>query len=178
MASMLDIGLLDYFVPVFVFLLIFVALYALLEKTGFFGKTKGLNAMIAFAIAFLFILTPDLMGVVKIMTPWFTVLFVFVFMIILMFMFVGIKEESVMKAFSERGMVWIVVIISLIVFIYALTQVYGSQIQTIYAGEEVADDNSITGQIGKIIFHPRILGVLLLLMVAAQAIRMIAGKFE
>jgi len=176
MASMLDIGLLDYFVPVFVFILIFVALYALLEKTGFFGKTKGLNAMIAFAIASLFIITPDLMGVIKIMTPWFTILFVFIFMIILMFMFVGIKEESIMSAFSERGTVWIVILISLVVFIYALTQVYGTQVQTIYAGEEVVEDSSITGQVGKIIFHPRVLGVLLLLMIAAQAIRMIVGR--
>lgn len=176
MASMLDIGLLDYFTPVFVFMLIFVALYALLEKTGFFGKTKGLNAMIAFAIAFLFILTPDLMGVIKIMTPWFTILFVFVFMIILMFMFVGVKQDSVMAAFSERGTVWIIIIICLIVFIYALTQVYGTQVQTIYAGEEVVEDSSITGTVGKIIFHPRVLGVLLLLMIAAQAVRMIVGR--
>ncbi len=176
MASVLDIGLLDYFVPVFVFILIFVALYALLEKTGFFGKAKGVNAMIAFAIAFLFLLTPDLVGVIKIMTPWFTILFVFVFMIILLFMFVGVKENAISAAFSERGTVWIIIILSLLVFVYALTQVYGSQIQTVYAGEEVVEDNSITGQVGKIIFHPRVLGVLLLLMIAAQAIRMITGR--
>ena len=111
MASVLDIGILDYFIPVFVFLFIFAVLFALLEKFSFFGKNRGLNALIAFAIGFLFILTPDLMGVVKIITPWFTILFVFLVLIVLLFMFAGVKEESISAAISEKGVVWVIVIL-------------------------------------------------------------------
>lgn len=176
MASILDIGLLDYFVPVFVFLLIFAILFALLEKIPIFGKNRGLNAMIAFAIAFLFILTPDMLGIVKIITPWFTILFVFVILIVMLFMFVGVKEESITSVFTDKGNVWIIVVICLVILIYALTQVYGAQIQTIYGGTNATDSSTVTGQVGKIIFHPRVLGMLLLLVIAAQALRTIASK--
>ncbi len=177
MASIMDIGLLDYFVPVFVFLLIFGILFALLEKVKLFGTNKGLNSIIAFAIAFLFILTPELMGVVKVMTPWFTILFVFILMIVLLFMFVGVKEESVTAAFKDKGLMWIIIIVSIIIFVYALTQVYGAQVQTIYAGDNTTTaSGSLGSQIGKILFHPRVLGMLLLLMIAAQAVRMITAS--
>lgn len=176
MASILDIGLLDYFVPVFVFLLIFAAIFALLEKVKLFGENKGLNALIAFAIAFLFILTPDLLGIIKIITPWFTIMFIFVLMIVLLFMFVGVKEESVTKAFTDRGLIWIIIVLSIIILVYAMTQVYGSQVQTIYGGENVTSQESVTNTIGKVIFHPRVLGMLLLLFIAAQAVRMITAS--
>ncbi|MBU2638886.1 MAG: hypothetical protein KJ955_07975 [Nanoarchaeota archaeon] len=178
MASIMDIGLLDYFVPVFIFIFIFAILFALLEKVKVFGENKGLNALISFAIAFLFVLTPDLLGVVKIMTPWFTILFVFVIMIVLLFMFVGVKEGDITEAFTEKGMVWIIVIVCLIIMIYALTQVYGAQIQNITVdGNTTADASSptMTSQVGKILFHPRVLGMLLLLLIAAQAVRFLAG---
>lgn len=177
MASILDIGLLDYFVPVFIFLFIFGILFALLEKVKIFGENKGLNALISFAIAFLFVLTPDLPGVVKIITPWFTIMFVFVIMIVLLFMFVGVKEGAVAEAFSERSMVWIVVIICLIILVYALTQVYGARIQSINVegNATVEGAPSMTSQVGKIIFHPRVLGMLIMLLIAAQAIRFLAS---
>lgn len=176
MASILDIGILDYFVPVFVFLFVFAILFALLEKFAFFGKNRGLNALIAFAIGFLFILTPDLFGIIKIITPWFTVLFVFLILVMLLFMFAGVKESTIGEAISEKGVVWIIIVICIIILVYALTQVYGEQIQTIYGGTNATDDASVTGQVGKIVFHPRILGMFLLLVIAAQAIRFIASK--
>ncbi|MDI6737000.1 MAG: hypothetical protein QME12_00605 [Nanoarchaeota archaeon] len=176
MASILDIGILDYFVPVFVFLFVFAILFALLEKFGFFGKNRGLNALIAFAIGFLFILTPDLLGIVKIITPWFTVLFVFLVLVMLLFMFAGVKEERIGAALSEKGNAWVIVILCIVILVYALTQVYGAQIQTIYGGTNATDGSSVTGQVGKIVFHPRVLGMFLLLVIAAQAIRFIASR--
>jgi len=157
MASILDIGILDYFTPVF-------------------GENKGINSLIAFAIAFLFILTPDIIGIVKTMTPWFMILLIFLLMIVLLFMFVGVKEEGITKAFTEKSVVWVIIVLSIIIFAYAMTQVYGSQIQTIYAGENVTGPEPVTKQVGKIIFHPRILGVVLLLIIAAQAVRLITAS--
>ncbi|MFH1065839.1 MAG: hypothetical protein V1734_05025, partial [Nanoarchaeota archaeon] len=88
---------------------------------------------------------------------------------------VGVKEESITNVFTDKGNVWIIVVVCLVILIYALTQVYGSQIQTIYGGTNTTDD-SVTGQVGKIVFHPRILGMFLLLVIAAQALRTIAAK--
>lgn len=178
MASFLDIGILDYFTPVFVWLLVFGVLFAILEKTKIFGEKSGINSLVAFAISLLFLLTPDLVSIVKVITPWFTILFIFVLMIVLLFLFVGVKEEAVAGAFSERGMVWIILLIAFVIFGYALTQVYGAQIQTIYGGAEAGEDANISQQVGKILFHPRILGMIILLIIAAQAVRFISSSIR
>lgn len=175
MASILELGLLDYFAPVFVGLLVYAIIYALLEKTKIFGDNKGTNGVIALAVALLFLLTPDVLGIVKIITPWFTILFIFLIMIVLLFMFVGVKQDQVAAAFSERGTVWIIIMICFVILFYALMQVYGEQIHSIYAGEGGTADSSLSQNIGKIIFHPRVLGMLLILVISALAVRFISG---
>lgn len=176
MASILSIGILDYFAPAFVFLLVFGILFALLEKTRVFGDKSGINSLVAFSISILFLLMPDLVGIVKIITPWFTILFIFIMMIVMLFLFVGVKESEVAGAFSEKGMVWIIMLIVFVIFFYALTQVYGAQIQTIYGGAETPDgDATVAQSVGKIIFHPKIMGMIVLLLIASQAVRFISS---
>jgi len=99
MATILDVGILSYFTPVFVFLLIFAIVFAILEKTRILGKNKGLNSLVAFVIAMLFILTPELIGVVKLSMPWFILLLVLIVFIVVLFLFVGVKAESITEAF-------------------------------------------------------------------------------
>lgn len=178
MASFLDIGILDYFAPAFVWLLVFGVLFAILEKTKVFGEKTGINSLVAFSISLLFLLTPDLVNIVKVITPWFTILFIFVLMIVLLFLFVGVKESEISGAFSERGMVWIILMIMFVIFFYGLTQVYGAQIQTIYGGAEAGADASVSQQVGKILFHPRVLGMVILLLIASQAVRFISSSIR
>ena len=179
MATLLDFGILDYFVPIFVFMLVFGILFALLEKTSIFGKNKGLNGLISFVVAFLFILTSDLVNFVRFFTPWVVMLFIFLVMIILLFMFVGVKAEAIAGVFSDRGMVWIIILLFLTIFIYAMTQVYGESVHSIYGGESAEDQGSGLSQaIGKILFHPKMLGVAVMLFIAAQTVRLIAGRLS
>lgn len=178
MASFLDIGILYYFAPAFVWLLVFGVLFAILEKTKIFGEKTGINSLVAFSISLLFLLTPDLVSIVKVITPWFTILFIFILMIVLLFLFVGVKDTEIAGAFSERGMVWIILLIAFVIFFYALTQVYGAQIQTIYGGAEVVGEPNVSQQVGKILFHPRVLGMVILLVIASQAVRFISSSIR
>ncbi|MBT4417288.1 hypothetical protein HOC80_04265, partial [archaeon] len=77
MASMLDIGILEYFIPMFVFFFVLVIVWALLEKTGFFGENKAINWIIALCIALLFIVVPELIDIVSTITPFFVIMFIF-----------------------------------------------------------------------------------------------------
>ena len=166
----------DYFAPVFVALFVYAITYALLEKTKIFGTNKGTNAAIAIAMSFMFLLTPDLLGIVKIITPWFTILFIFLTMIVLLFLFVGVEQTNISKAFSERSTVWIIIMVCFIILFYAMTQVYGEQIHGIYAGGDTStSDSSLSQNIGRIIFHPRVLGMVILLVISALAVRFISG---
>ncbi len=177
MATILDVGILSYFTPVFVFLFIFAIVFAILEKTRILGKNKGLNSLVAFVIAMLFILTPELIGVVKLSMPWFILLLVLIVFIVVLFLFVGVKAESITEAFERQGVVWFLVIICIIIFLYGLTEIYGPSVHEIYAGNKTVEEPSFAKQVGKIIFHPRSLGIIFLLIIIAQAIRIIARAY-
>ncbi|MFH0752812.1 MAG: hypothetical protein V1914_04435 [archaeon] len=174
MATILDIGILEYFTPVFVWLFIFALLYAILDKTGVLGENKGLKALVAFALSMLFVLTQDLMRIVSIMTPWFVILIIAVLFIMIFFLFVGVKGESIAKQFSERITVWIILVLILTIFIYAMTQVYGADIHNIYGEDGGEPEEGLNQAIGQILFHPKMLGIIFILLVAAQAVRLIA----
>ena len=184
MASVLDLGLIDYFLPIFVFFLIFVVVFALLEKTNFFPGNKFANLMIAFCLAVLFIVIPELQTVIALATPWFIVLFVFLFLLILVFLFMGVSSEHISGVFGGAGgaetnltVVWAIIIISLAIFGYAFTQVYGEQIHSITSPDDV-DDTDLVTNIGQIIFTPEVLGLAFLLALAGFAVRFISAANE
>ncbi len=170
----LDISIIAFFRPIFVFLFIFAVLFAILEKTKIFGSTKGVNSLISFVLALLFLISSDLVEVVNIITPWFTILFIMILMMILVFMFASVKQETIAETFKQTWFVWILVLVMFGIFGYALSQVFGSQIQAIYGGTEGAAGKGIGFDIGRIIFHPKILGVILIIAIAAQAVRLIS----
>lgn len=174
MATILDVGILEYFTPVFVFLFIFALIYAILDKTNLLGESKALKSLVSFVFAMLFIITQDLMKLVTIMTPWFIVLLVAVLFIILFFLFVGAKNEQIAAAFTDKVVIWTVLIVILIIFGYGVTQVYGTDIHSIYGGEGAEDTGGLNQAIGQILFHPKMLGVALILIIAALAVRWIA----
>lgn len=175
--AILDVSLFNFFKPVFTLFFVFVFIYALLEKTKILGSNRETNALFAFVIGLLFILTPNASDLLNIMTPWFVIFFVFIIFIILMFLMVGVKEESVVNAFTSSGVVWTIVIIAVFfIFGVAVSQVFGPVIQGIYGTEETAREG-ITFDIGRIIFHPRMLGALFVLVVASQAVRLISKSF-
>lgn len=174
MATILDVGIIEYFMPVFVWIFIWALLYAILDKVNLFGDSKALKLLISFSLSMLFLMTQNLMRLVSVITPWFVVLLVAVLFIMLFFMFVGAKGEQISGVFTERTTVWIILIVLLTIFAYGITQVYGTDIHTIYGGEGADDSGNLNDAIGRILFHPKMLGAVFILIVAAQAVRLIA----
>lgn len=176
MATLLDLSLLSYFKPFFTFILVWVIFYAILQKTKIFGPNQGLNALISISVAALFMFTPGVSDMINIITPWFVVLMIFILLLVGIFMMVGIKEGSIAEAFSQDWLIWlIVIVVILFIFGFAFTKVFGSSIQKVYAGEGEAGDAVF--DVGRVLFHPRVLGMLFLLVVVSQAIRLLTmGK--
>ncbi|MBT5557625.1 hypothetical protein HOJ84_00690, partial [Candidatus Woesearchaeota archaeon] len=75
---------------VFVFILVFAVMYALLKKVGFLGKSDGLNAMVAFIFAMLTAMSPGSEIVIGSFLPWFFMFMFLVLMIFMFFMFIGV----------------------------------------------------------------------------------------
>ncbi len=176
MASMLDVGLLEYFVPFFVFAFVAVVVWALLEKTGFFGKKHWANALIAFCVSVLFILVPEVSEIVSLITPWFIILLIFLIFLVLIFLFMGVDSKVVADVFGDNQTVfWAIFIVSIGIFGYAFTQVYGEQIHDITTPDE-GETGDLMQSIGEILFTPKVMGMVFLLVMAAFLVRFVSGS--
>lgn len=177
MASFLDLGILTYMAPMFVFFFLFFIIWAVLEKVELFSKIRGLNMLIAFLVSLIAILTPELVEAITLATPWFVLLLIFLFVLLLVFMFTGVSAEDIGAQFKEKTVVWIVLLVCLGIFGYALTQVYGEQVHAITSGEPIdGEEGGLMQTIGEILFHPRVMGALFIMILASQAVRLISAK--
>ncbi|MDD5331219.1 MAG: hypothetical protein PHE43_00135 [Candidatus Nanoarchaeia archaeon] len=173
MASLIDFGFFSFLKPVFTWILVFVILYAIIAKTKIFGSA-AMGFFAAFAISFLFMVTPGVSDLITVAAPWYAILMILIVLILLVFMFVGIGEDKISVAFEQPWLIWLIVIIVIVgIFGYAATKTFGGDVQGLTSDEEGSD---VTTDIAKILFHPRLLGALFILVVAAQAIRLIGGK--
>lgn len=184
MASFLDISLLEYFLPVFTFLFVFVVLYAVLDKFKLIGDNKGVKLLAAFSVSILFLFSSDALNLINFITPWFIVFVVIAMFLIALFMFIGVKEEALVKRVGSGEVIWPIIIISIILLIVALVHVFGEYQspyktgsteetvkQTVSDGEQA---KTREGESLKTIVNPKILGALFLLIVATFAISYIS----
>ena len=153
MASVLDVAGLVFFLPVFIFILIFTLLLGLLEKTRFLGENKVLNITAAFSIAAVSIFAGKLTGLISEVIPW----IVFIFILILVIVVIGIS----------------------VVFEASLSpyQVGANATASAVSGAVSGSLNPRTEMI-RTITHPRILGALFIMVTAASTIHFLTKKIE
>ena len=180
MATVLDVGILQYFVPLFVFMFVTIIMWALLEKIKFFASASA-NLLIAFLLGVLFILIPELTTVASLVTPWFVVLIIFLLLLILTFIFMGVKPDFIGSVFGGDKpnliVVWGIIVIFFAIFGYAFTQVYGDQIHDITAGssEDSSGSDALVQDVGAILFTPKVMGMFFLLLIATFVVRFVSG---
>jgi hypothetical protein len=191
----LNTELIGFFTPVFTFILIFAVLYALLQYAKMLGDNKVLHAAIAFTIAvFGAILSNQARSMIEYMVPWFTVMIIFTVLVIVMYKIFGATDDDVRTVIRKHsGIQWTVGIIAIIIALGALSNTFGQKALT---GTEQPGtvDNGETGtntgedwrpgattegttgttdfntNLNRAFYHPKVLGMLFLLLVAAFAI--------
>jgi hypothetical protein len=198
MATFLDIGLAQHFSVVFTVLLVFVLIFAVLEKTKMFGEKKGIHSLIALCIALMMLFVPGIIQVVAIMAPWFVLIFLLIIFFYMLLLAFGVSWDKIMGYTMKEWDTphWFLLIIGLVIFIGALGAVYGgamlpySQDKAAAASSEgvssassaasaeqgtTTDTGDFNQNVGRVIFHPKTLGIVFLLMVGSLAIRLLAG---
>ncbi len=185
MAEFLDISLLKGFSFIFPFLLVWTVIYAILEYREMFGKRRELHAIIAFVAAMLVALTKPAVEIISTMTPWFIVLLMVFVLMVMFFRFFGVKEDQIASIFVSPEYYWVgwwLVIVSLLLFAAAVGKVFfGAAVPT---GEQITGVSSTgTGVAGigeeaflKTMFHPKVLGLMFIFIIAALTIRMLSGE--
>lgn len=174
MATPLDTsgGLFQTFTPVLVWLLVFGFTYAFLQKVKLFGDDMRFSGLGAFVVATLFIATPGIAEVVSIATPWFMLFIIAIILMTMIFLFVGVDSKNIVKnVFEESTYIWLIIIICIGIFGFAMTQVYGDSIKSIT--DPGAEGGNVATDVAQILFTPKLLGFFLILAIASQAIRLI-----
>ncbi|MFH1308062.1 MAG: hypothetical protein ABIH72_04375 [archaeon] len=128
MANMVDVSGLEYYMPIFSFLFIFVIIFALLAKTKLLGENKFINLIISFVIAIIFTLITSIRSFVETVVPWFAVLIVALFFVLMIIGFSQKKMEDMMKP----GLAWVFIALLVIVFLVAAIVVFPGTLEPLY----------------------------------------------
>lgn len=185
MVTLLDIGLLQRFEVIFPFLFVLVLLYAILSRMTWFKDTQAVAFLIAFALAVMTLMSSIAVKTINRMAPWFVLLVVFGVFFILAYVSFGVKEgtiEDVLTKSEHSGtFAWWVLALMLIIGFGSLATTVSEEIgfRTL-AAEEGAAAPGTPEPIGfwATIFHPKILGLVLILLIAMFTVMKLAGKAE
>ncbi len=177
MATFLDLGLLKGFVDIFVWILVFLIVYGVLEVTNLL-KNKGLHALFAFVITAVIVLTGNSTRIITEMAPWFVVIAALIFFMLVLTGFAGGDLKDMPSIFGKKSVIWIVAIPLFVILVIAWTQ--GPQEKTVV--------NPNTGEVTMVektpqqhrpfvgvLSDPKVLGMFLILGTGAMTLALMTG---
>ena len=164
MATFLDVTGLEHFSSIFVFLFVWLSVYAVLLMTKALGDNKFVYALLSMLLAIFVLVSPIATSVVASITPFIAVVFLFVVLLSVATKMLGGDVES-FPALKGLFLVLIVIIIVIAAGIKIREQV---NVPT-----ETQKDLSSTVNL---IFHPVFLGTVLILAIAVFTVALLAGK--
>lgn len=186
MATFLDVGLLNYFSIIFPALLVFAIVYAILNTTKIIGGNKSLDAIVAVALGFMVLLSEDIVQVINFMAPWFVLVFIFVLLLVLVYRTAGATDKDITEYIrTDRSVKWAIFAVGIIIFLAGLGTVLGQNIGPYLQGGNATTIEDIqsgvaTGDweqnVTATLFHPKILGVIMVLVIAVFAIALLGMK--
>lgn len=180
MASVLDLGLLQYFGVIFPVLLIFVLVYALLQKTKFIGDSIAINATIAVCAAIMASLSDSVIELIVFVSPWFVFTFILVMLFLIVMKTFGTTDAQILDVVTrDSAVTWVILGIAIIIIFAGFAATFGQDL--VDQSNSVTVDGTAAGDdfasnIYQTIFHPKILGVLVLFGICIMAIALLTGK--
>lgn len=177
MATLLDVvGLfkaLGLYETVFPAILIFAFVYGILYKFQPFGDNKAINSVVALVIALIFVSFIKAVTFISFLIPIVTALVVILLLILIIFMFMGVPAETIQEAMKNPA-VYGLLIILIVIFVFvglAATFPEVSEKGSSLAGQTGTTSltNIAFASFSQIMFHPLIIGTIILLVIFAVA---------
>lgn len=164
MATFLDVTALQSFSVIFVFVFVWLIVYAILIYTKALGANQFINILIGLLIAFFVIISPLATLVVRQIAPIFAIVLVFIAIIsIASGMFGDVQVESL------NSLKWVVLVILIIALVVGTLSIIRANIDVPERGEDF-------GKISTVIFHPNFLGMILIFIIAIFTVGLLASK--
>lgn len=162
MATFLDVTGLAYFSNVFVFLFVWIVVYAVLLYTKILGGNKFVDALVGLLLALFVLVSPLATVIVAGVAPFLAVVFVFIILISIASKMLGGGEEA-FPALKGVMLVFIVIIVLVGAAVKVKTQIDSQQ------------SSDLSKSIG-IIFNPTFLGIVLIFAIAVFTIALLASR--
>lgn len=180
MATFLDASLLTLLAPVFALIFVFLIVYVVLQGSKMLGDNKGIHALLALTVAFFVALSPQITRVIIFMSPWFVVMIVFIVFLFVIGKFAGFTEDNMMATFGGRqGAFWWIVFFAGLILTFSFSNVFGQQLLEGPDGtvkEVNATKSPFASNVSQTIFHPKVLGLLLILLIASFTVRLMVTE--
>lgn len=187
----LDLGVLDYFSAIFPALLVFVLVYAILEKTKMLGESKPIHAIVAIVAAFMVMLSKNILEMINFGAPWFILVFVFGVLLIMIYRFMGASEADLSRVIrTDKALIWFIFAIGILIVIVSISQVYGQRLLeqeaegeniTVAEARELAKEAGEDGityrsELHKTFFNSKVLGLIFIFLVAVFTISLLTRE--
>ena len=166
----IDISGLNFFMPVFSFLFVFIIVYAILFSTKIMGDSKLVLSLMSFIMTIIFMSVSSLDLYVRTIIPWAAVLLAVVFLVLL----VGGLAAGKLEVITKSWFAWIFVVILIIIFLIAAIKVFNPVLNP-NLGVTSGEGTSLLQQI-KDNLSSGILGSILLLIIAGVVAWLITKK--
>jgi hypothetical protein len=188
MATPLDIGLLQKFDVIFPFIFVLVIVYAVLTRTEWMKDKQAIAFLLAFVLAVMTLFSNIAVKTINRMAPWVVLLIVFGILVIVAYQAMGIKEGTVLDVLTKseyrHTFAWWMLSLMLIIGFGSLSSVVSEEkgFTELAAGENAtaAEARGAAEEVGfwATIFHPKVLGLALILLIAMFTISKLAGKAD
>jgi hypothetical protein len=169
----LDVSWLNFYMPIFGFLFVFVVILAVLMKTKILGENQFVNLIISFVFAIIFITFSPGLNFVSMVVPWFVILVIALFFVL---MLIGFSQKD-MDKMMKPWLAWVFIGALMVVFLVSAMIVFGSSFQGWLPGQaDNVDANPFFISVKHFIYGEKFLGALLLFVVAVAASWVITKK--
>lgn len=168
MATFLDVTALENFSVIFVFIFVWLVVYAIFIYTKIFGENKAIGIIAGLIIGLLVLFSPTATLVIQRIAPWFATIFIFLIFFSITSRMFGVSDSVSLSSLR---------VISLVIIIVAM--VVGS---LIYAADKSGMGKNITegdrdySKGRTFLLHPKFLGMLFVLLIAMFTVALLAGK--
>ncbi len=185
MVTVLDIGLLKAFDIVFAFLFVWAIVFAVLQKFKVVGEAVAINALIAVAVAFMVAVSGKAVEIINNMIPWFAVAIIFFILLLLVFMIFGLKESDLGNVVKDKGVYWTLIGVGLMIIAASIGASFGQEFlelgsatsnATVSGGSGSTETGSFQQNILATLFHPKIVGMIVLFSIAIMAVALLTQQ--
>lgn len=168
MATFLDVTGLQYFSNLFAFLFVWLMVYALLAYTKALGSNHLIHALIGLIIGLFALFSPLVTGAIIFIAPWFALIFVFVMLIMVASgMFGAGTEIATFPAF--KGVLFTIIVVILVVGVLAYIR------EQVGVPEEITEKSDFS-KITNVLFHPKFIGMVFILIIAVFTIALLTAR--